>query len=87
MELFLLALLVMLVVVAIMAVGVIFGRQPIKGSCGGIPAALGERPEDYVCPVCGDDPAKCDAEDAPAQSGARGAFYDASSTEVEDEKR
>ncbi len=35
MTLFLVTFLVMIVVVAIMAVGVIFGRQAIKGSCGG----------------------------------------------------
>jgi len=32
---FLVTFLLMLVVVAIMAVGVIFGRRAIKGSCGG----------------------------------------------------
>jgi uncharacterized protein len=32
---FLATFIVMLVVIAIMAVGVIFGRQAIKGSCGG----------------------------------------------------
>ena len=35
MTLFLVTFLVMIIVVAIMAVGVIFGRQAIKGSCGG----------------------------------------------------
>jgi hypothetical protein len=32
---FLMTFVVMLVVIAIMAVGVIFGRRAIKGSCGG----------------------------------------------------
>ena len=33
---FVLALLVFMAIVAAMAVGVIFGRAPIKGSCGGL---------------------------------------------------
>ena len=41
-----------------MAVGVIMGRKPIAGSCGGVGAALGE--EDYVCELCGGDEAKCE---------------------------
>ena len=36
MELFLLTFVLMLIVVAIMAVGYIFQRKKIKGSCGGI---------------------------------------------------
>ena len=44
--------------VAIMAIGVLVGRKPISGSCGGVAAALGE--DDYTCEICGDDPAKCD---------------------------
>lgn len=49
---------IFLVVVAAMAVGVMMGRRPIKGSCGGVGAALGDK--DYVCDFCGGDPAKCD---------------------------
>jgi len=44
--------------IAIMAIGVLMGRKPISGSCGGVGAALGE--DDYTCEICGDDPAKCD---------------------------
>ena len=36
MAVFLVTFLAMIIVVAIMAVGVIFGRQAIKGSCGGV---------------------------------------------------
>jgi len=54
----LVALVVMLVFVALMSIGVIFGRKPLKGSCGGMGAALGEK--DYVCDLCGDDESKCE---------------------------
>ncbi|HEY7885407.1 MAG TPA: (Na+)-NQR maturation NqrM [Cellvibrionaceae bacterium] len=50
---------VMLLVVAGMSIGVLMGRKPIAGSCGGVGAALGE--EDYVCELCGNDEAKCEA--------------------------
>jgi hypothetical protein len=42
-----------------MAVGVLAGRGPIKGSCGGMSAMSGED-----CPICGGNPARCDANDA-----------------------
>lgn len=58
---FLAVLVVMLVVVGAMAVGVMFGRQPIKGSCGGM-AAIGMETE---CDVCGGDKSKCDKESKP----------------------
>tara|TARA_R100001039_G_C1841094_1_gene102147 strand:+ start:1230 stop:1382 length:153 start_codon:yes stop_codon:yes gene_type:complete len=46
----------MLMVVAGMAVGVIFGREPIKGSCGG----LNNAGVDGSCELCGGNPAKCE---------------------------
>ena len=47
----------MLLVMAAMSIGVIMGRKPISGSCGGIAALdLGD------CEICGGDPAKCDTE-------------------------
>ena len=46
--------------IVLMAVGVISGRDPLKGSCGGL-NKLGLRDGD--CPVCGGNPAKCDNED------------------------
>ncbi len=45
-----------LFVVAGMAVGVMFGRQPIKGSCGG----LNNAGVDESCELCGGNPNKCE---------------------------
>jgi hypothetical protein len=58
MGLFVVTFLVLLSIVCLMAIGVIFGRKPIAGSCGGVGAALGEK--DYVCELCGGDEAKCE---------------------------
>lgn len=55
---FAITLVVLLSIIAIMSVGVMMGRKPIAGSCGGVGAALGE--ENYVCDICGGDPNKCD---------------------------
>ncbi|MFB3106279.1 MAG: (Na+)-NQR maturation NqrM [Pseudomonadales bacterium] len=52
----LLAFLVTLAIICVMAVGVIFGRKPITGSCGGM-KALGMEME---CEVCGGDPGRCE---------------------------
>lgn len=52
----LLVFVVMLLVVLGMAVGVIMGRKPIAGSCGGI-AALGIEKE---CSICGGSREKCE---------------------------
>ena len=52
----LLVFLIMLLVVLGMAVGVIFGRKPIAGSCGGI-ANLGIEKE---CSICGGSREKCE---------------------------
>lgn len=55
---FLVTFFVLLLVVTAMSVGVIMGRKPISGSCGGVGAAL-EDP-DYVCDFCGNDESKCE---------------------------
>ncbi|MDI3324566.1 (Na+)-NQR maturation NqrM [Pontibacterium granulatum] len=60
METVFLAFVVLLVVIVGASVGVLMGRNPIKGSCGGVGKAMGE--ENYICPVCGDDPNKCESE-------------------------
>jgi uncharacterized protein len=65
-----LAFLLMLLIVAAMAIGVMFGRKPIAGSCGGM-KALGMNME---CEICGGDPNACDsATGQPRQREAVGA--------------
>lgn len=66
---FVLAFLILLAVVAAMAVGVIYGRQPISGTCGG----LNNLGVDGACEICGGDPNKCETETGPNP----GLFYDA----------
>ncbi len=46
-------------VIAGMAIGVLCGRKPISGSCGGLGAVGVGGP----CEICGGDPNKCDAEE------------------------
>lgn len=47
---------ILLLVVAGMAIGVLFGRSPIKGSCGG----LNNVGIDGTCELCGGKPASCE---------------------------
>ncbi len=58
MAIFLLTLIVVGLVIAGMAIGVILGRAPIKGSCGG----LGAVGIEGACEICGGDPQRCDEE-------------------------
>lgn len=60
----LLAIIIFALLIGGMAIGVIMGRKPISGSCGGVGKALGE--PDYQCEICGGDPRKCD------ESGVQG---------------
>jgi len=53
-----LSFIVLILIVAGMAVGVLMGRKPIAGSCGGM-TALGM---DVACDVCKGDPEVCDTE-------------------------
>ena len=56
-----LAFFVMLALISAMAIGVIMGRTPISGTCGGM-KAMGM---DVDCEICGGNPALCDTADAP----------------------
>ena len=64
-----LAFIILLVVVAGMAIGVLYGREPISGTCGG----LNNLGVDGACEICGGDPNRCESE-----SGNTTMFFDAS---------
>ena len=59
---------IMLLVVAGMAIGVMAGRKPIAGSCGGI-ANLGI---EKSCGICGNDFTKCRSNDPAGKRQAAG---------------
>ncbi|PXF31218.1 hypothetical protein WH50_11335 [Pokkaliibacter plantistimulans] len=58
MKVMLLTFVILLIMVAGMAIGVIMGRKPLKGSCGGM-SALGM---DTACDICGGNQEICDSE-------------------------
>jgi len=53
---FLITFLVIAAVIVIMSVGVLFGRKPVQGSCGGMNNIAGLK----ECEICGGEPEKCD---------------------------
>ncbi len=55
-----LTLLFLLIIVAAMSVGVLMGRKPMTGSCGGI-KALGMGAD---CAICGGDQNRCENADS-----------------------
>lgn len=74
MEMLFVVFMFMLIVVILMAVGVILGRKPIAGSCGGM-SAIGM---ESACDVCGGDKAICDTEvEKAAQQTKSNLGYDA----------
>ncbi|MBE9539205.1 MAG: (Na+)-NQR maturation NqrM [Proteobacteria bacterium] len=58
MSLFLISFVLIGLVMAGMAIGVMAGRGPLKGSCGGM-GALGI---DTACDICGGNPQRCEEE-------------------------
>tara|TARA_R110002072_G_scaffold3830_6_gene27367 strand:+ start:44167 stop:44388 length:222 start_codon:yes stop_codon:yes gene_type:complete len=70
---FVLAFLIMVTIVIAMAVGVLHGRAPIAGTCGGLNNLAGGG----ACELCGGDTSKCESNDL-APAPARGSFFDAS---------
>jgi hypothetical protein len=67
MTIWLLALAFMLLIMAAMAVGVIMGRKPIAGSCGGL-NQLGMK---QGCDICGGKDDVCEEENRKRQGSAR----------------
>jgi len=57
-----------------MSVGVLFGRSPIKGSCGGL-QNLGMKEN---CDICGGDDAECEKEQQRQLAAKTALAYDAS---------
>lgn len=53
---FLITFFIVAIVVLIMSVGVLFGRKPVQGSCGGLNNIDGMK----ECEICGADPQKCE---------------------------
>jgi hypothetical protein len=68
MDILIMTFVVLLLIVTAMSVGVLMGRKPITGSCGGM-SAVGM---DTVCDICGGDPNKCDEEQERQQTQAAG---------------
>jgi hypothetical protein len=74
MTLFLITFVFIGLVMAGMAVGVLAGRGPIKGSCGGM-GALGINTS---CDICGGNTQRCEEETRSAGSAVEsGQFYEA----------
>ncbi|GAB0151815.1 (Na+)-NQR maturation NqrM [Marinobacterium sp. BA1] len=68
METMILTFAALLLIITAMSVGVLMGRKPITGSCGGM-SAVGM---DTVCDICGGDPNKCDEEQERQQGNVGG---------------
>lgn len=78
MQIFFLTCLLLAVSVLLMSVGVIMGRKPIAGSCGGM-SALGIKDS---CDICGGDADRCEnaeGKSTPVRDGEKTLFHDAGS--------
>ena len=74
MSLYILSFIVFFALFCAMSIGVIMGRSPIKGSCGGM-SALGL---DTECEICGGNPARCENQVTTApREAVRELSYDA----------
>lgn len=67
---FLLVLMIVGFLLFAMSIGVILGRKPISGTCGGI-GALGM---DQSCDICGGNTKKCDEENQRLAKGTNPAL-------------
>ncbi len=56
----LLAILVIGIAIFGLAVGVIFNRKPLQGSCGGSGGKMVIGGVEVACPTCGGDSSKCE---------------------------
>ena len=72
MAVFVISVFVFALVIAAMAVGVMAGRSPIKGSCGG----LGKLGVTGACDICGGDTQRCERRAQDPDSIERMAFPD-----------
>lgn len=68
---------VMLLCVAGMAVGVMAGRKPIAGSCGG----MGATGIESSCTICGGNPNKCEESNQQTATRNDALFHDASANQ------
>ncbi|KEA62004.1 putative exported protein [Marinobacterium lacunae] len=58
MDIMILTFVALMVIIGAMSIGVLMGRKPIAGSCGGM-SALGM---ETACDICGGDKARCEKE-------------------------
>lgn len=81
---YILAIIILAIAITAMAVGVLLGGKPIKGSCGGM-ASLGM---DTACDICGGDSQKCEEEQKKntAKAAKNAIAYEAASGSAESVK-
>ena len=71
MSLFIISFVFIALVMVGMAIGVMAGRGPLKGSCGGM-GALGI---DTACDICGGNPQRCEEETRGASGEPEGKMF------------